>query len=162
MDEGRNFQTIQTFFEGQGSNLVGGFSTLALSVKASALIERANQLSMNWDHRKTSFVFLKSCLNTYLKSQVWPLRLLSPMTSRTWNTQSHALCPHSSPYNSWTRQRHRINTPSSLAIRLRTLLSSISTIPLVQRIQLRMKNACGLHAASSRSSSIYPKLTSIS
>ncbi|KIM78836.1 hypothetical protein PILCRDRAFT_576092 [Piloderma croceum F 1598] len=51
MDEGRNFQTIQTFFEGQGSNLVGGFSTLALRVKASALIERANQLSMNWDHR---------------------------------------------------------------------------------------------------------------
>jgi hypothetical protein len=51
IDESRNFQTIQTFFEGQGSNLVGGFSTLALRVKASALLERANQLSMNWDHR---------------------------------------------------------------------------------------------------------------
>lgn len=52
IDDSRNFQTIQTFFEGQGSNLVGGFSTLALRVKASALLERANQLSMNWDHRK--------------------------------------------------------------------------------------------------------------
>jgi hypothetical protein len=63
MDEARNFQTIQTFFEGQGSNLVGGFSTLALRVKASALIERANQLSMNWDHRKRpSYLLSGICL----------------------------------------------------------------------------------------------------
>lgn len=53
MDDAQNFQTIQTFFEGQGSNLVGGFSTLALRVKASALFDKANQLSMNWDHRKS-------------------------------------------------------------------------------------------------------------
>lgn len=52
MNEGRNFQTIQTFFEGQGSSLVGGHTKLALRVKASALFERAHQLSMNWDHRK--------------------------------------------------------------------------------------------------------------
>ncbi|KZP34452.1 hypothetical protein FIBSPDRAFT_906516 [Athelia psychrophila] len=51
MDEGRNFQTIQTFFEGQGSNLVGGHGRIAMRVKASALFERAHQLSMNWDHR---------------------------------------------------------------------------------------------------------------
>lgn len=52
MDEGRNFQTIQTFFEGQGSNLVGGHGRIAMRVKASALFERAHQLSMNWDHRE--------------------------------------------------------------------------------------------------------------
>jgi hypothetical protein len=96
MDEGRNFQTIQTFFEGQGSNLVGGFSTLALRVKASALIERANQLSMNWDHRAPSLLFF--ILLEYLpKAQVWPLQLLSLTTSRTWNTPLRALCPRLSP-----------------------------------------------------------------
>lgn len=64
MDDSRNFQTIQTFFEGQGSNLVGGFSALALRVKASALLERANQLSMNWDHREHKCYFT-NCLLIY-------------------------------------------------------------------------------------------------
>ena len=59
MDDTQNFQTIQTFFEGQGSNLVGGFSTLALRVKASALLDRANQLSVNWDHRKPALDHLR-------------------------------------------------------------------------------------------------------
>jgi hypothetical protein len=70
MDEGSNFQTIQTFFEGQGSNLVGGFSTLALRVKGSALIERANQLSMNWDHRKSFSMFCPCLACPYIVVQV--------------------------------------------------------------------------------------------
>jgi hypothetical protein len=80
MDEGRNFQTIQTFFEGQGSNLVGGFSTLALRVKASALIERSNQLSMNWDHRKT--------LSSRRGIFVYPKTGLAPSTAFTDDFQN--------------------------------------------------------------------------
>ncbi|KAH7912432.1 hypothetical protein BJ138DRAFT_1004480 [Hygrophoropsis aurantiaca] len=49
IDEIHSFQTVRSFFEGQAANLVGGFSPLALRVKASALFERAHQLSANWD-----------------------------------------------------------------------------------------------------------------
>ncbi|EGO00414.1 hypothetical protein SERLA73DRAFT_73137 [Serpula lacrymans var. lacrymans S7.3] len=44
-------QTIRSFFSGQVSNLDGGFSTLALRVKASAIFERAHRLAANWDKR---------------------------------------------------------------------------------------------------------------
>ena len=98
MDESRNFQTIQTFFEGQGSNLVGGFSTLAFRVKASALLERANQLSMNWDHRK-----LADRLRVLYISL--PTIGLAPSTAFTDDFQNpgthhNALCTNAGPRSS--------------------------------------------------------------
>jgi hypothetical protein len=52
VDHGHHFQTIRTFFKDQQS---AGFSMLALRVKASAIFERANQLSTSWDPRKIPF-----------------------------------------------------------------------------------------------------------
>jgi len=51
IDHGHNFQTIRTFFKDQPTTVPVGFSTPALRVKASAIFERANQLSASWDPR---------------------------------------------------------------------------------------------------------------
>jgi hypothetical protein len=53
-DERRHVQTIRSFFDGQASNLSGGFSTVSLRVKASALFERADRLSASWDPRMSA------------------------------------------------------------------------------------------------------------
>jgi len=46
-----HFQTIRMFFRDQPSTVPVGFSTLALRAKASAIFDRANQLSTSWDPR---------------------------------------------------------------------------------------------------------------
>ncbi|KAG8214184.1 hypothetical protein J3R82DRAFT_10973 [Butyriboletus roseoflavus] len=44
-----SFSTTRTFFDGQLSNLGGGFSPLALKIKASSLFHHAHHLASNWD-----------------------------------------------------------------------------------------------------------------
>ncbi|KAI0948956.1 hypothetical protein AcW1_008687 [Taiwanofungus camphoratus] len=50
-DVGTGSPTVRSFFvhQGQTSNLVSGFSTIALRAKASALFEGANRLSSSWN-----------------------------------------------------------------------------------------------------------------
>lgn len=52
IDDFHSFSTTRTFFDGQLSNLGGGFSPLALRVKASALFHHAHHLASNWDQRR--------------------------------------------------------------------------------------------------------------
>lgn len=51
---GTGSPTVRSFFvhQGQTSNLVSGFSTIALRAKASALFEGANRLSSSWNTRE--------------------------------------------------------------------------------------------------------------
>ncbi|KAI0076132.1 hypothetical protein K474DRAFT_1684991 [Panus rudis PR-1116 ss-1] len=53
LEMGNGSPTVQGFFAHQAglNNVVGGFSTLALRVKASALFEGANKLSSSWSPR---------------------------------------------------------------------------------------------------------------
>ncbi|TFK54579.1 hypothetical protein OE88DRAFT_1655324 [Heliocybe sulcata] len=51
LDDRQSIQTIRTFLEGQGLNTVGGFSTRALRVKASTLLQSAYKLSSDWSFR---------------------------------------------------------------------------------------------------------------
>ncbi|KIJ60067.1 hypothetical protein HYDPIDRAFT_32641 [Hydnomerulius pinastri MD-312] len=52
IDDFHSFSTARSFFDGQVSNLGGGFSPLALRVKASALFQHAHLLASNWDQRR--------------------------------------------------------------------------------------------------------------
>jgi hypothetical protein len=51
IDRDHTFQTIRSFFKDQPSSLPVGFSMLALRAKASAIFDRANELSTSWDPR---------------------------------------------------------------------------------------------------------------
>jgi hypothetical protein len=51
IEPSRNFQTVRMFFDNHVGAVTGGFSTLALRAKASALFERADHLSASWDPR---------------------------------------------------------------------------------------------------------------
>lgn len=51
LDDRQSIQTVRTFLEGQGLNMIGGFTLRALRVKSSALLQSANQLSLNWNLR---------------------------------------------------------------------------------------------------------------
>lgn len=52
IDDFHSFSTTRSFFDGQFSNLGGGFSPLALRVKASVLFHHAHRLASNWDQRR--------------------------------------------------------------------------------------------------------------
>ncbi|CAL1706100.1 unnamed protein product [Somion occarium] len=56
LDIGHGSPTIQAFFAPQGhvQNVTGGFSSLAMRVKASALFEGASRLSSSWSPRLSS------------------------------------------------------------------------------------------------------------
>ncbi|KAG1844338.1 hypothetical protein DFJ58DRAFT_29242 [Suillus subalutaceus] len=49
IDDLHSFHTVRSFFDHQVTNVRGGFSPLALRVKASALFERAHHLASTWD-----------------------------------------------------------------------------------------------------------------
>ncbi|KAG1725281.1 uncharacterized protein EDB91DRAFT_96957 [Suillus paluster] len=49
IDDLHSFHTVRSFFERQVTNVRGGFSSVALRVKASALFERAHHLASTWD-----------------------------------------------------------------------------------------------------------------
>ncbi|OJA14047.1 hypothetical protein AZE42_05218 [Rhizopogon vesiculosus] len=49
IDDLHSFHSVRSFFERQVANLRGGFSPVALRVKASALFERAHHLASTWD-----------------------------------------------------------------------------------------------------------------
>lgn len=55
IDDLHSFHTVRSFFEHQVTNVRGGFSPLALRVKASALFERAHHLASTWDQRRPIF-----------------------------------------------------------------------------------------------------------
>ncbi|KAG2365372.1 hypothetical protein BDR07DRAFT_1374335 [Suillus spraguei] len=58
IDDLHSFHTVRSFFDHQVANVRGGFSPLALRVKASALFERAHHLASTWDQPHAAMINL--------------------------------------------------------------------------------------------------------